>query len=136
MLQPRKVKYRKQFRGRMKGRSIAGSELSFGEFGLKGLGCAWLTAAQLEAARRAITHHTKRKAKVWIRVFPDKPVSQKSSGAPMGAGKGDVDRWVAVIKPGRILFEISGVPEEVAREALTRAMAKLPFKSKIVARRE
>lgn len=132
MLQPGKTKYRKQFRGRMKGKSVAGSRLDFGEFGLKSLGRGWLTAAQIEAARRAITHYTKRKAKVWIRVFPDKPVSQKSPGAPMGGGKGDIDRWVAVVKPGRMLFEISGVTEEVAREALRRAGTKLPFATKIV----
>jgi len=132
MLQPRKTKYRKQFRGRMKGRSIAGSRLDFGEFGLKCLGRGWLTAAQIEAARRAITHYTKRKAKVWIRVFPDKPVSKKSPGAPMGGGKGDVDRWVTVVKPGRMLFEISGVPKEIAWEALRRAGTKLPFATKIV----
>jgi len=116
----------------MKGKSVAGSRLDFGEFGLKCLGRGWLTAAQIEAARRAITHYTKRKAKVWIRVFPDKPVTKKSAGAPMGGGKGDVDRWVAVVKPGRMLFEISGVTEEVAREALRRAGTKLPFATKIV----
>ena len=132
MLQPRKTKYRKQFRGRMKGKSVAGSRLDFGEFGLKSLGRGWLSAAQIEAARRAITHYTKRKAKVWIRVFPDKPVSKKSAGAPMGGGKGDVDHWVAVVKPGRMLFEISGVTEEIAREALRGAGTKLPLATKIV----
>jgi len=132
MLQPRKTKYRKQFRGRMKGKRVAGSRLDFGQFGLKALGRAWLSAAQIEAARRAITHYTKRKAKVWIRVFPDKPITKKSPGAPMGGGKGDISHWAAVVRPGRILFEVSGVPEEIAREALRRASSKLPFKTKIV----
>lgn len=132
MLQPKKTKYRKQFRGKMGGKSAAGSRLSFGEFGLKSLGRSWLTAAQIEAARRAITRYTKRKAKVWIRIFPDKPVTKKSAGAPMGGGKGDVDCWVVVVKPGRILFEISGVPEEIAREALRRAGTKLPLATKII----
>lgn len=132
MLQPGKTKYRKQFRGRMKGKSVVGARLDFGEFGLKSLDRGWLTAAQIEAARKAITHYTKRKAKVWIRVFPDKPVTKKSPGAPMGGGKGDIDCWVAVVKPGRMLFEVSGVTEEVAREALKRAGTKLPFATKIV----
>jgi len=132
MLQPRKTKYRKQFRGRMKGKRVAGSRLDFCQFGLKALGRAWLSAAQIEAARRAITHYTKRKAKVWIRVFPDKPITKKSPGAPMGGGKGDISHWAAVVRPGRILFEVSGVPEEIAREALRRASSKLPFKTKIV----
>ena len=132
MLQPKKTKYRKQFRGKMGGKSAAGSRLNFGEFGLKSLGRSWLTAAQIEAARRAITRYTKRKAKVWIRIFPDKPVTKKSAGAPMGGGKGDVDCWVVVVKPGRILFEISGVPEEIAREALRRAGTKLPLATKII----
>ncbi len=132
MLQPRKTKYRKQFRGRMKGKSVAGSRLDFGQFGLKALGRAWLSAAQIEAARRAITHYTKRKAKVWIRVFPDKPITKKSPGAPMGGGKGDISHWAAVVRPGRVLFEISGVPEEIAREALRRASSKLPFATKII----
>lgn len=134
MLQPRKSKYRKQFRGRMKGVSARGSSLAFGDYGLKSLGRAWMTANQIEAARRAITHHTKRAGKVWIRVFPDKPVTAKASGAKMGAGKGDVDRYVMVVTPGRILFELSGVSEEIAREAMRRAGAKLPFKTKFLSR--
>ena len=134
MLQPKKTKYRKQFRGKMRGKSIAGSRLNFGEFGLKSLGRGWLTSAQIEAARRAITNYTKRKAKVWIRVFPDKPVTKKAPGAPMGGGKGDIDRWVAVVKPGRILIEIGGVPEEIGKEALKTATYKLPFKVKIITR--
>ncbi len=134
MLQPKKTKYRKQFRGRMKGKSVAGSRINFGEFGLKSLGRGWLSAAQIEAGRRAITHYTKRKAKVWIRVFPDKPVTKKAPGAPMGAGKGDIDHWVVVVKPGRILFELRGVPSDVAKEALRRAGHKLPFKTKIISK--
>jgi len=136
MLQPKKTKYRKQFRGRMKGKSIAGSRLNFGEFGLKSLSRGWLTSSQIEAARRAITNYTKRKAKVWIRVFPDKPVSKKAPGAPMGGGKGDVDRWVAVVRPGRVLIEVGGVPAETAEEALKTAAYKLPFETKIIAREE
>jgi len=132
MLQPKKTKYRKQFRGRMKGKSIAASRLEFGEYGLKCLGCAWLQANQIEAARKAISHYTKRNARVWIRVFPDKPVTKKAPGAPMGAGKGDVDGFVAVVRPGRIIFELGGVEEEIAIGALKRAAQKLPFPSKII----
>ncbi|MFH1561584.1 MAG: 50S ribosomal protein L16 [Patescibacteria group bacterium] len=134
MLQPKKTKYRKQFRGKMRGKSVAGSRLDFGDFGLKSLSCGWLKANQIEAARRAIAQHTKRKARVWIRIFPDKPVTSKGSGSPMGAGKGDIDFWAAVIKPGRMLFEIAGVPEELAKEALVRAASKLPFTTKIICR--
>lgn len=136
MLEPKKVKYRKRFRGRMKGKSLAGSGVDFGEFGLKSLGRAWVSAAQIEAARRAISHWTKRKAKVWVRIFPDKPVTKKVAGAPMGGGKGDFDRWVAVVKPGRVLFEISGVSSEIAEEALRRAGHKLPIKTKLVSKEE
>lgn len=132
MLQPRKSKYRKQFRGKMRGISSQGSTLAFGDYGLKSLGRGWLSARQIEAARRAITHHTKRAAKVWIRVFPDKPVTKKPAGAPMGAGKGDIDHYVAVVTPGRILFELAGVSKEIASEAMRRAGAKLPMKTKFV----
>ena len=134
MLQPKKTKYRKQFRGKMRGVSIAGSKLAFGDIGLKSMGTAWLTAAQIEAARKAITNYTKRGGRIWIRVFPDKPVTKKSPGVRMGGGKGDVDIYVAVVKPGRILFEIAGVEEEAAREALRRAASKIPFLTKVVIR--
>ena len=120
----------------MKGKSVRGSALAFGEYGLKALGRAWLSARQIEAARRAITHSIKRGGKVWIRVFPDKPVTSRPSGQRMGGGKGDIDRYVAVVTPGKILFEVAGVPEELVRNAFTRAAAKLPFKTKIVSREE
>ncbi len=136
MLQPRKSKYRKAFRGSMKGTSRRGTTLAFGDFGLKSLGRGWLTARQIEAARRAITHHTKRAGKVWIRVFPDKPITSKSAGAKMGTGKGDVEGYVVVVTPGRILFELAGVSREVAAEAMRRAAAKLPFKSKFISREQ
>jgi len=134
MLQPKRTKYRKSFRGRMKGTAVRGSWLSFGEFGLKSLERGWFKSNQIEAARRVITGHTKRSGKVWIRVFPDKPITKKSPGAPMGAGKGEIDTYVAVVKPGRILFELGGVPEEVALEALRRASDKIPFATKIIRR--
>lgn len=118
----------------MKGISGRGSTLAFGDYGLKSLGRAWLTASQIEAARRAITHFTKRAGKVWIRVFPDKPVTAKAAGAKMGSGKGDIDQYVVVITPGRVLFELSGVTEEAAREAMKRAGNKLPFKTKFLSR--
>lgn len=118
----------------MSGTSGRGAVLSYGEFGLKSLGRGWLTARQIEAARRAITHYTKRAGKVWIRVFPDKPVTAKSAGAKMGSGKGDIEGYVAVVTPGRILFELAGVSKEVACEAMKRAAAKLPFKSKFISR--
>jgi large subunit ribosomal protein L16 len=136
MLEPKKRKFRKDFRGRMKGKSIRGSSISFGEFGLKSLGRGWLSARQIEAARRAITHALKRGGKMWIRVFPDKPVSSRPAGQRMGGGKGDVDRYVAVVRPGRILFEVAGVSEELAVTAFKRAAAKLPFKVKFVRREE
>lgn len=132
MLEPRKEKYRKQFRGRMKGKSVRGSTLTFGDYGLKSLGRGWLTARQIEAARKAITHQTKRQGKVWIRVFPDKPVTKKPAGVRMGSGKGAVDHHVAVVTPGRIIFELAGVDEAIASEAIKRAGAKIPFKTKFV----
>lgn len=134
MLQPRKEKFRKQFRGKMKGRATRGTSLSFGDYGLKSLGRSWLTGQQIEAARVAITHYTKRAGKVWIRVFPDKPITSKGLGVGMGKGKGDVKSHVAVVTPGRIIFELAGVNREIAQEAMKRAGAKLPFKTKFVSR--
>lgn len=134
MLQPRRVKYRKQHRGRRSGRAQAGNTLSFGEYGLQAQAACWLTSRQIEAARRAIVHHVKRGGKVWIRVFPDKPVTSKPAETRMGSGKGSVDYWVAVVKPGRILFEIAGVKEEAAREAMRLASQKLPIDARFVRR--
>ena len=134
MLQPKRQKYRKSFRGRMKGNSIRGSHLSFGEYGLKAMGRGWLSSKQIEAGRRAITHSIKRGGKVWIRVFPDKPVTQRAAGRRMGGGKGDIDRYVAVVRPGKILYEVAGVEQGVVMEALRRASDKLPFKTKIVSK--
>ena len=136
MLQPKKRKYRKDFRGRRKGKSVKGSSLSFGEYGLKALGRAWLTSAQIEAGRRAITHSIKRGGKVWVRVFPDKPVTARPAGQRMGRGKGDIDRYVAVVKPGRIIFEVAGVSRDLVFKALERAGAKMPFKTRVVSREE
>ena len=132
MLEPKKRKYRKSFRGRMKGASHRGSTLAFGEFGLKALGRGWLSSRQIEAGRRAITHSIKRGGKVWIRVFPDKPVTSRPAGQRMGGGKGDIDRYVAVITPGRILYEVTGISEEFMKKAFSKAGAKMPFKTKIV----
>ncbi|MFC1710275.1 50S ribosomal protein L16 [Patescibacteria group bacterium] len=132
MLQPKKRKFRKDFRGRRRGKSQRGSSISFGEYGLKALGCAWMSSNQIEAGRRAITHSIKRGGKVWIRVFPDKPVSSRSAGQRMGGGKGDVDKYVAVVTPGKILYEVAGVSEELVINALKRAGDKMPFKTKIV----
>ncbi len=134
MLQPKRTKYRKAFKGRISGNAKGGYALNFGSFGLKALEPERVTARQIEATRRAITRSMKRQGKVWIRVFPDVPVSAKPIEVRMGKGKGSVDRWVARVKPGRILFEIDGVPEEVAREALSLGAAKLPIKTKIVQR--
>ena len=136
LLQPRKEKFRKKFRGKMRGSTLRGTTLAFGDYGLKALGRGWLTANQIEAARKAITHYTKRTGKVWIRVFPDKPITKKAQGVRMGAGKGDVKGHVVVVRPGRIIFEIAGVPLETAREALRRASHKLPFKTKIISKEE
>ena len=136
MLQPKKRKYRKDFRGRMKGKATRGTTLAFGEYGIKALGRSWLSARQIEAARRAITHTLKRDGKVWIRVFPDKPVTARPAGQRMGGGKGDIDRYVCVVIPGRILFEVAGVDKELAMEAFKRAAAKLPFKTKVISREE
>ncbi len=133
MLIPKRVKWRKQMRGRMKGHETRGVEVSFGEYGLQALEPAWLTQRQIEAARRALVRYMKRRGTVWIRIFPDKPVTQRAAETRMGKGKGAVDHWVAVIKPGRILIEVSGLPEEVAREAMRLASHKLPIKTKMVA---
>ncbi len=134
MLQPKKRKYRKDFRGRMKGKATRGATLAFGEYGIKALGRGWLSARQIEATRRAVTHTLKRGGKVWVRVFPDKPVTSRPAGQRMGGGKGDIDRYVCVVKPGRILFEVAGVEKELAIEAFKRAAAKLPFKTKVISR--
>ena len=134
MLMPKRVKYRKQQRGRMKGKASRGVEVSFGEYGLKSLECGYLSARQIEAARRAIVHEMKRRGKVWIRVFPDKPYTKRAAETSMGKGKGAVDHWVAVIRPGRMMFEVGGTDEETAIRALTRARYKLGFKTKIVTR--
>jgi large subunit ribosomal protein L16 len=134
VLQPKRLKHRKFQRGRMKGHAQAGATLSFGDFGLQAQEPCWMTARQLEAARRAIVHHFKRGGKVWIRVFPDKPVTKKPAEVRMGSGKGAPDHWVAVIRPGRILFEASGVNEALAKEALRLAAYKLPIKTKFVTR--
>ncbi len=132
MLLPKKAKYRKQFRGKMKGVATRGSRLDFGDFGLKALESSWLSSRQIEAARKAIVGRTKRGGKLWIRVFPDKPVTSKPAEVRMGGGKGPVDHYAAVVKPGRMIFELAGVEEHVAIEALKRAAAKLPIKTKIV----
>ena len=136
MLQPKKVKYRKQQKGRMKGISWRGSELAFGSFGIKSLDTKWVTARQIEAARQAITRYTKRQGKVWIRIFPDKPVTKKPAEVRMGKGKGDVDHYVARVTPGRILFEVEGVSKEVAQEALRLGAQKLPVRTKFIVRRD
>jgi large subunit ribosomal protein L16 len=134
MLMPKRVKYRKRHRGRNRGLAHRGSSVSFGEYGLMALDRTWITSRQIESARRAITGYVKRGGKVWIRIFPDKPITQKPAETRMGGGKGAVDHYVAVIKPGRILFELAGVREELATEALRRAAQKLPVKCKIVLR--
>ena len=136
MLMPKKVKYRKQQRGRMTGLAWRGSTLSFGDFGLKAMVCGWITNRQIEAARIAMTRHIKRGGKVWIRVFPDKPVSKKPAETRMGKGKGAPEFWVAVIRPGKILFEMEGVTEEIAAEAMRLAAQKISLKTKMVSREQ
>ena len=136
MLTPKRVKWRKQQRGRMSGRALRGSTLTFGEYGLQAMEPCWMTNRQIEAARIAMTRHIKRGGKVWIKVFPDKPVTKKPAEVRMGAGKGNPEFWVAVVRPGRILFELSGVAPDVAREALRLASAKLPIGTKVVTREE
>jgi large subunit ribosomal protein L16 len=136
MLMPRKVKHRKQHRGRLTGAAKGGTDISFGEYGIQALEPGWVTARQIEAARIAMTRHVKRGGKVWIRVFPDKPVTQKPAETRMGSGKGNPEFWVAVVKPGRIMFELGGVGETLAREAMERAIQKLPIRAKFVVRHE
>ena len=134
MLMPKRVKHRKQMRGRMKGKAQRGNFLAYGDFGLVATQPGWITSNQIEAARQAMTRYTKRGGQVWIKIFPDKPVTAKPAETRMGSGKGAPEYWVAVVKPGRVLFEIKGVSEEVAREALRLASHKLPLKTKIVAK--
>ena len=136
MLQPKRTKYRKMHRGRMKGNATRGNTVVFGEYGLKSLEPVWMTARQIEAARRAITHHLRRGGQVWIRVFPDKPYTHKPAETRQGGGKGPVESWVAVVKPGRVLFEVGGVQGDLAREALARAAQKLPIQTRTVSREE
>ncbi len=134
MLQPKKEKYRKKFRGKMRGKETRCNRLSAGDYGLKALNSSWVTSRQIEAARRTIAGYTKRKGKVWLRIFPDKSYTSKPSESKMGAGKGEVEGYVAVVKPGRIIFEIGGIDKKIAVEALRRAGNKLPIKTKIVTR--
>ena len=132
MLLPKRVKYRRVHRGRLKGKATRGNTVTYGDFGLQALEPAWITSNQIEAARVAMTRYTKRGGKVWIKIFPDKPITEKPAETRMGSGKGSPEYWVAVVKPGRVMFEIAGVSEEVAREALRLASHKLPIKTKIV----
>jgi len=134
MLSPRRTKFRKQQRGRMRGVATKGSTLSFGDYGLQALEPAWITSRQIEACRRAMTRYIRRGGKIWIRIFPDKPVTMRPAETRMGSGKGNPEFWVAVVKPGRILFEIAGVPEATAREAMRLASYKLPIKTKVIVR--
>jgi large subunit ribosomal protein L16 len=134
MLEPKKVKHRKQQRGRMRGKAKGGTDISFGDYGLVALEPGWITNRQIEAARVAMTRHIRRGGKVWINIFPDKPVTKKPAETRMGSGKGNPEDWVAVVKPGRVMFELSGVSEGVAREAISRAAHKLPIKAKFVTR--
>ncbi len=136
MLSPKKVKFRKVMKGRMHGKAYRGSELAFGEYGLKALEPGWITARQIEAARIAMTRHVKRGGRIWIRIFPDKPVTKKPAETRMGKGKGAPDHWVAVVRPGRILYEMDGVTREVAKEAFRLAAHKLPISTRLVARGE
>lgn len=136
MLMPKRIKYRKQQRGRMKGKAVRGSSIAFGQYGLKALEPYWITSRQIEAARIAMTRYIKRGGKVWIRIFPDKPVTKKPAETRMGKGKGSPEYWVAVVKPGRVMFEIEGVSEAIAREAIRLAAHKLPIKTKFVSRKE
>lgn len=134
MLMPKRVKWRKQMRGRMRGKALRGAEVSFGDFGIQALEPAWIPSRQIEAARRAIVRSMKRRGKVWIRIFPSKPYTKRAAESRMGKGKGSVEYWVAVVKPGRIMFEIGGLPDDVAVEALKLAQYKLSVKTKIVSR--
>ncbi len=134
MLQPKRRKYRKDFRGRRKGISVRGSEISFGDYGLKALEVAWITSNQIEAGRRVIARSIKRGGKVWVRVFPDKPVTARPAGKRMGGGKGEISGYVAVVRPGKIIYELGGVPKEVAFDALGKVASKLPIRTKVVAK--
>ena len=134
MLQPKKVKHRKQHRGRMRGQAKGGTEVQFGDYGLLALEPGWITNRQIEAARVAMTRHIRRGGKVWINLFPDKPITKKPAETRMGSGKGNPEAWVAVVKPGRVMFELSGVPEPIAKEAISRAAHKLPVKCTFVTR--
>ena len=136
MLMPKRVKYRKQFRGRMRGMAKGGTTLLNGEYGLQALEAGWITSRQIEAIRRSIVRQMRRRGKYWIRIFPDKPVTAKPAETRMGKGKGSVDHWVAVVKPGRIIFEISGVPDDIALQALRSAGYKLPIRTQVVTREE
>ncbi len=136
MLMPKRVKYRKRHKGRMTGLAYRGSDVQFGDFGLQATECGWLTARQIEAGRVALTRHVKRGGQVWIRVFPDKPISKKPAETRMGKGKGNPEEWVAVVKAGRVIYELEGVPEELAREAFRRCSHKLPMPTRFVKRRE
>lgn len=136
MLMPKRVKHRKQFRGSMRGKATRGNKISYGEFGIVAMEPGWIRSNQIEAARIAMTRHVKRGGKVWIKIFPDKPVTATPAETRMGKGKGALEYWVAVVKPGRVMFEIAGVPEETAREAMRLAMHKLPIKCKFVTKEE
>ena len=136
MLMPKRVKHRKQFRGRMKGAAHRGNTVSYGDYGLSAVEPAWVTSQQIEAARVALTRYTKRGGQVWIKIFPDKPVTQKPAETRMGSGKGSPEYWVAVVKPGRVLFEIGGIDADVEKEALRLASGKLPLRTKIIAKAE
>ncbi len=136
MLLPKRVKYRRVHRGRMTGKALRGNKVSYGDFGLQALEPSWITSNQIEAARIAMTRYIKRGGQVWIKIFPDKPVTQRPAGTRMGSGKGAPEYWVAVVKPGRVMFEIAGVPEETAREAMRLAMHKLPIKCKFITKEE
>ena len=132
MLQPKRAKYRKQFRGTMTGKAQRGNAVDFGEFGLQATTAGWFSARQIESARKTITHHTKRMGKMWIRVFPDKPTTKKGAGVKMGSGKGAIDQYVAVVRPGKVLFELGGLTPEMAKEALRKAGHKIPVRTRIV----
>ena len=134
MLSPRRVKYRKQQRGRMRGLATRGNELNFGDYGLQAIEPSWITSRQIEAGRRAMVRYIRRGGKIWIRIFPDKPITARPAETRMGSGKGSPEYWVAVVKPGRIMYELTGVPENVAREALRLASHKMPIKTKVVIR--
>ncbi len=136
MLMPKKVKHRKQFKGRMKGPAAGGTDLNFGDFGLQAVECGWLSSRQIEAARRAMTRYIKRGGNIWIRAFPDKPITRKPAETRMGSGKGSPEGWVCVVRPGMVLYEMQGVTEEIAREAFRLAAHKLPMKTKLLIREE